>query len=77
MFHKNSVKDFESGLNKLPFDESLFKEINLMSLTSESDPVFLRETRWVRFMVLRDLATVLKIIFVSILQKTKRQECNV
>ena len=65
MFHKNSVKDFESGLNKLPFDESLFKDINLMSLTSESDPVFLRETRWVRFMVLRDLATVLKIIFVS------------
>ena len=65
MFHKNSVKDFESGLNKLPFDDSLFKEINLMSLTSESDPVFLRETRWVRFMVLRDLATVLKIIFAS------------
>ena len=65
MFHKNSVKDFESDLNKLPFDESLLKEINLMSLTSESDPVFLRETRWVRFMVLRDLATVLKIIFVS------------
>ena len=65
MFHKNSVKDFESELNKLLFDESLFKEINLMSLTSESDPVFLRETRWVRFMVLRDLATVLKIIFVS------------
>ena len=65
MFHKNLVKDFESDLNKLLFDESLLKEINLMSLTSESDPVFLRETRWVRFMVLRDLATVLKIIFVS------------